>query len=312
MVRGALPVIGGETAVATLRTRTDPTHTIFVDANRLAEGLFGSHLAANILLLGAAYQAGLIPVSAQAIEEAIRLNRVEEKTNLRAFQVGRLYVHDPRRVKQILEEPEPRASADVVARRVTELTRYQNASYAAEYASFVQSVVDQAPELREMVARGLFKLMAYKDEYEVARLLTRPDFQRNMDRMWEAMESVSFNLHPPFLRALGWKRKIQAGGWARLPLTLLSRLRFLRGTWLDPFGYQRCRKEERELIAWYRGLVEQTMEILTPENLSVALEIVAIPEMIRGYEDVKRRSIARAKAAAAEKLGTMERQPALK
>jgi indolepyruvate ferredoxin oxidoreductase len=298
--------------VATLSARTDPTRTIFVDANRLAEGLFGSHLAANIVLLGVAYQAGLIPVSARAIEEAIRLNRVEETSNLRAFQIGRLYVHDPRRVEQLLEGPEARESTDVVARRVAELTNYQNASYAAEYVGFVESVVDQAPELREAVARGLFKLMAYKDEYEVARLLTRPEFQRSMDRMWEAVESISFNLHPPFLRFLGWKPKIQVGGWARLPLTLLSRLRFLRGTWLDPFGYQRCRTEERELVAWYRGLVERTMELLTPENFSVALEIVAIPEMIRGYEDVKRASITRAKAAAAEMLEAMERQPALK
>jgi indolepyruvate ferredoxin oxidoreductase len=134
--------------------------------------------------------------------------------------------------------------------------------------------------------------MAYKDEYEVARLLTRSTFQSQLADMWEQIDSIGYNLHPPLLRALGWKRKLKLGQWFGGPLRLLAKLTFVR-------------REERELIGWYRGVVEQCLRDLTPENLPLALEIASLPDQIRGYEKIKSDNIARVKALAAEKLALM-------
>ena len=209
-----------------------------MDATRLAEALFASHLAVNIFLLGVAYQGGLIPLSAGSIEEAIRLNRVEADRNIQAFLWGRKYYEDARAVEEILEPRQPEAKASsVVERRVGELERYQDRRYAEQYRRFVTQVATREPALAEPVARYLFKLMAYKDEYEVARLLTQPDFQLQVRDMWQSAESVSYNLHPPILRSLGLKKKLKLGSWFRGPLWLLARMKALRGTPLDPFGY---------------------------------------------------------------------------
>jgi indolepyruvate ferredoxin oxidoreductase len=277
-----------------------------VDASRIAEELFGSHLAVNVFLLGVAYQGGHVPLSEAAIEEAIRLNGVEVDRNLAAFLWGRKYYHHAGSVEEFLQPPkrkEPRMST--VEHRARELGEYQNAAYAGEYAAFVRRVAAKAPELEEPVARYLYKLMAYKDEYEVARLLTKSSFEDQLRNTWERVESIAYNLHPPMLRALGWKRKIKLGHWFRGPLHLLAKLKVLRGTPLDVFGYAKIRREERELIAWYRNLIEQCLEKLTPRNLPVAIEVASLPDQIRGYEHIKSESIARVKALAAEKLAAM-------
>ncbi len=274
---------------------TKPGRNVFVDASRLADRLFGSHLQVNIFLLGVAFQAGLIPLTGESLQEAVRLNQVDIEKNLQAFLWGRKYYVDAAWVEQQI-------SQGVVKRkeidRVLELTLYQNEAYARSYRDFMQMVEARAPALKDTVARCLYNLMAYKDEYEVARLLTNPERERAISEMWEAAESVSYNLHPPFLRKFGVKRKLQLGPWFRFPLRMLAKLKVLRGTPLDVFGLTAHRREERSLAGWYRKLVE---EVIANQGTD-ALETVALPEQIRGYEGIKEESILRVKRLAAEKL----------
>ena len=204
----------------------------------------------------------------------------------------------------------------MIDRRIALLTEYQNAAYAAHYASVVRRIREAEAAnspgetaLTDAVARALFKLMAYKDEYEVARLLTQPDFQQQIRDLWQSAESVSYNLHPPILRSLGLKKKLKLGSWFRGPLWLLARMKGLRGTPVDPFGYASIRREERALIAWYRQLVEEVLERVTPENLALAIEVVCLPDQIRGYEHIKMESIRNVKRLAQEKLALVRQAP---
>jgi indolepyruvate ferredoxin oxidoreductase len=252
----------------------------------------------NVFLLGVAYQAGLLPLSCAAIEEAIRLNGVEVERNLEGFRWGRRYYQDAAAVEELLAPPRAAtAEGPLIERRAAELERYQNRAYALEYVAFVAEVEARRPALAEAVARNLYKLMAYKDEYEVARLLTRPEFERQLREQWDAVEAIGYNLHPPLLRALGLKKKMRLGGWFRGPLRALARLKFLRGTALDPFGYAAARREERALIGWYRDLVRRSLH-----DPALAAEMAALPERIRGYEQIKLGSIREVKALAREKL----------
>jgi len=309
-VRGRTILHGPGHVVDLIDGYTRKGRNIYVDATRLAEALFASHLAVNIFLLGVAYQGGLIPISGESVEEAIRLNRVEAERNIQAFLWGRRYYEDARAVEEMIEPRQPEAKPlTVVERRVVELERYQNQRYAGQYRAFVEQVAAREPALADSVARYLFKLMAYKDEYEVARLLTQPDFDRHVRNMWQSAESVSYNLHPPILRALGLKKKFRLGSWFRTPLCLLARMKVLRGTPLDPFRYAAVRREERALIAWYRNLVEEVLEHVTPENLPLALEILHLPDQIRGYEHIKMESIGLVKRLAQEKLARVKQAP---
>ena len=149
--------------------------------------------------------------------------------------------------------------------------------------------------------------MAYKDEYEVARLLTDPEREAQIRGMWEDVESIGYNLFPPLLRAMGLKKKLKLGGWFRGPLRILASLKALRGTPFDIFGYAEVRREERALIGWYEQLVRDCLDRATPANLPLAREIVALPDEIRGYENIKLASVRKVKALAAEKLGAIER-----
>jgi len=193
--------------------------------------------------------------------------------------------------------------------RAAELEKYQNRRYAEEYRAFVQHTGEHQPALADPVARHLYKLMAYKDEYEVARLLTQPDFERSIGDMWEAAESISYNLHPPVLRSLGLKKKLKLGPWFRRPLGWLAALKGLRGTPFDIFGYAGIRREERDLITWYRNLVEEVLEHVTPATLDLAIEIANLPDQIRGYEGIKVASIRAVKDLAGEKLVRVKQTP---
>jgi len=309
-VRGRTELYGPARIVDLINACTRKGHNMFVDAQRIAEGLFASHLAVNVFLLGVAYQGGLIPVSAESIEEAIRLNKVEAERNLQAFSWGRKYYEDARAVEETLEPPKTKPEPlGTVERRVAELELYQDRRYAEGYRAFVEEVAARAPALQEPVARYLFKLMAYKDEYEVARLLTQPDFEREVRGMWTAAESVSYNLHPPLLRALGLKKKLKLGPWFRMPLRLLARMKKLRGTPFDVFGYASIRREERALIVWYRSLIQKVLQRVTPENLPLAMEIASLPDLIRGYENVKMSSVREVKKLAQEKLDLVKQPP---
>jgi indolepyruvate ferredoxin oxidoreductase len=305
-VRGGTRLAGPGAMVDLINAYTRKDRNLFLDATRIAEGLFGSHMAVNIFLLGAAYQGGLIPISAGAIEEAIRLNKVDAERNIQAFLWGRKYYDDAGAVEALLAPRAPEYDGQAVAeRRVAELERYQNRAYAARYLAFVREVEARQPALADAVARNLYKLMAYKDEYEVARLLTKPEIEAQIRGMWEEVESIGYNLHPPLLRSLGLKKKMKLGGWFGVPLRALARLKWLRGTPFDPFGHAEVRREERALIDWYEQVVRDCLERATPENISVAQEIVALPDRIRGYENIKLESARKTRVVAETKLAEL-------
>jgi indolepyruvate ferredoxin oxidoreductase len=298
-------------------TRKD--ENIYLDALGLAEQLFGDHMASNMIVLGAAYQAGAIAVSAEAIEEAIALNGVSVAMNTQAFRAGRLAVIDPAalerqrkpRLGAVEEEPvlsrEAQALVDSVgargelrrllAIRVPEVIEYQDAAYAQQYVDLVKRALAAEPEGRtafsEGVARHLFKLMAYKDEYEVARLHLKAGLAARLAAEHPGGVKVQYHLHPPILRALGWKNKIALGSWFDGVFRLLVRMKGLRGTSLDPFGRAEVRRVERVLIGEYRALIEKAMAGLSPEGYERAVKLANLPDLIRGYEDVKLASVQR-------------------
>ncbi len=333
MVRDPFADVSPEVLERVVAQYTRAADNVYVDARKLAERLFGDYLATNLFLLGVAYQAGRIPLQSASIEAAIHLNGVQVEQNLQAFRYGRLWVYDPQRV-QALVEPPPRTAEEerawwvqklrgragrayaelmdrcadldeesrrLLAVRVGELVDYQDARYARAYVEWVlraasreREVVGRTGPLTHAVARYLFKLMAYKDEYEVARLYLRREFWEQLGRTFPGYRRVRLHLHPPALRALGVRRKVAVGRWVLGLFRLLRALRRLRGTPFDPFGYARARREERELLAWYRGLVDRTLSALRPDTYLQAVELLSTPDRIRGYEDVKRRHAAAA------------------
>ena len=286
---------------------TDRGRNVYADATRLTEGLFGTHMLSNMFLLGAAWQSGRVPVRRESIESAIRLNGVEVERNLLAFQWGRKYYVDAAGVEEAAGGSATGNLQNIPDLRA-ELEQYQNAAYARRYVEAVDRVRRSQPALAETVARYLYKLMAYKDEYEVARLLTKDAFRRSIEDQWESPRRIRHLLHPPLLRRLGLKRKIAMGAW---PLRLLARLKMLRGTPFDVFGYDPHRRRERELIGWYLTLVEEVLLLATPENLSLAQQLLSLPDEIRGYERIKERSVDRVMRQSEELLGQLRTTAAI-
>jgi indolepyruvate ferredoxin oxidoreductase len=302
-------------------TRKDPN--VYLDAQGIAEALFGDHMAVNPIMLGAAYQAGALPISAASIERAIRLNGVSVEMNLLAFRWGRVAVVDRKQVEAAVaqattraaEQPpvlsaEARALVDRVGAsdelqrlleiRVPELIAYQNAAYAGEYVDFVARVArveaERAPGQRglaEATARYLYKLMAYKDEYEVARLHLDAAVAAQLQNRFGPKIRTYWHLHPPLLRALGLKKKIKLGAWFTPAFKLLAALKGLRGTRLDVFGYAAIRRVERALIAEYRQHLETALVRLSPVTHDRAVRLAELPDGIRGYEHVKMDNVAR-------------------
>jgi indolepyruvate ferredoxin oxidoreductase len=310
-------------------TRKD--ENVYLDALGLAETLFDDHMASNLIVLGAAYQAGAIPVSARAIEEAIALNGVSVKMNTQAFRAGRLAVADPawvaglrtHRLGAVETVPALTAEARTLVEsvgaegelrrllevRVPELIAYQNAAYARQYVEFVgkvaaaeRKVVPGETALAEGAARHLFKLMAYKDEYEVARLHLANDLAVRLAGEYPDGVEIKYALHPPLLRAMGLKKKIKLGRWFDSAFRLLVSLRGLRGTALDPFGRAQVRRVERELIGEYRALLDKALVGLSPDTHPRAVQLANLPDVIRGYEDVKLRNVQKFREEA-RKLG---------
>jgi indolepyruvate ferredoxin oxidoreductase len=301
---------------------------VHLDSVALAERLFGDHMMANVLLLGAAYQAGMLPVTADAIERAIELNGVARDQNRQAFRWGRRYTLDPGGVARAAygaapvpvaissngHGPRPAAAllqgagftgelARLLEVRVPELAAYQDDAYARAYVDFVARVVEAeraavpgATRLAEAVARSLFQLMAYKDEYEVARLYLRDDFAATLRAEAPDGGAVRVLLHPPLLRALGVRRKLAFGPWVRPAFRVLRGMRRVRGTRLDPFGATKVRRTERALVAEYRGLVERALHELSAETYDRAVALAELPAMVRGYEQVKLENVERFRA----------------
>ncbi|HZW76320.1 MAG TPA: DUF6537 domain-containing protein, partial [Caldimonas sp.] len=304
---------------AAIAAAAGPDHVAGIDADVLAVQLLGDSIYTNPLMLGFAWQLGRVPLSYAALMRAIELNGVQVENNKAAFEWGRRAAHDPQGVKalvrtgQVIELIKRAGSLDdVVARRIEFLTAYQNAAYAARYRMFVEKVRAKEAELvfsrtatrpeaarpstrlTEAVARSLFKLMAYKDEYEVARLHADPKFLAKLAGQFEGElgkdYKLAYHLAPPMLasrNARGELQKQRFGPWMGSAFRVLARMKFLRGTAFDPFGRTEERRVERELVDEYRASIEEVLRGLGPANLGLAVEIARVPEGIRGYGHVK-------------------------
>jgi indolepyruvate ferredoxin oxidoreductase len=329
-----------------------PEHVGRLDADALAVQLLGDSIYTNPLMLGYAWQQGRVPLGLAALMRAIELNGVQVENNKAAFEWGRRAAAEPKEVKalvrtgQVIELVKRTTNVDdLVARRVEFLTAYQNEAYAAEYKRFVDAVRTQEAELAwsrtmtrpdaakpstkltEAVARYLFKLMAYKDEYEVARLHSDAKFLDKVAAQFEGTMGkdyqIAYHLAPPAIAAKNDKGELQKqrfGPWMGKAFGVLAKLKGLRGTAFDPFGRTEERRTERALIAEYRESIEEVLRTLGPANLGLAVEIARVPEMIRGYGHVKARHLAAARpkwdALMAEwragpmRIGTAVAQPA--
>ena len=291
------------------------------NADAAATKLMGDSIYANPMLLGYAWQKGWIPLGLESLTRAIELNAVAVDNNKTAFAWGRRAAHDLASVEKLFASAQviampvlaSRESVDaLVARRVEFLTAYQNAAYAQSYETFVRKV-EQAESplgktlLSQSVARYLFKLMSYKDEYEVARLHTDTTFLNKVNAMFEGDFKLNYHLAPPLIAKTNDKGELQKqkfGPWMLTGFKLLARLKGLRGTALDVFGRTAERKMERELIVDYKVSIEEVLKALTADNHAVAVEIARVPEMIKGYGHVKERNV---KAARLQWAGLAQR-----
>jgi indolepyruvate ferredoxin oxidoreductase len=291
-----------------------------IDATGLAAALMGDSIAANLFMLGYAFQKGLVPLSLGVIERAVELNGVAVDTNKGSFAWGRLAAHDRAQVEALVRGalrddpvPEPQNLDALVERRAAFLKDYQNAAYAQRYRNTVRTIrIAEAKLARgfsglaEATARNLFTLMAYKDEYEVARLYTDGAFIKKLRRQFDGDFTLDYHLAPPLLArrdpATGEPKKRAFGPWMRHVFRLLTWLRPLRGTALDIFGYTQERRMERRLIADYEALLRELSASLNPENHALAIEIASLPAKIRGFGHIKARNVESAKACEAELL----------
>jgi indolepyruvate ferredoxin oxidoreductase len=301
----------------------------FIPATEIGAGLMGDAIATNMFMLGYAYQKGWIPVSGASLERAIELNGVAVEFNKKSFVWGRRAALDLEKVKRIampadvipIDQHFSRTLDELIERRVKFLTDYQNAAYAGRY----QALVDRAravekekvnsSKLTEAVARYYAKLLAYKDEYEVARLHAAGDFRKKIEGMFEGDYRVVYHLAPPlFARkdpTSGEPRKMRFGPWMLGAFGVLHRMKFLRGTALDPFGYTEERRTERALIREYEDTVERLLARLTPQNHAAAVQIAAIPDEIRGYGHIKARTVGPARKKREELLARYEAGPSV-
>jgi indolepyruvate ferredoxin oxidoreductase len=278
---------------------------VLLDVRQVVLGLFGDDQFANVFLVGAGFQTGALPLPPDAIEEALRVNGVAVEKNIQAFRRGRQYVADRAALLTAagLSKPAVPDTGEspldrLIRTRSSDLTAYQDQAYARRYLDAVERVraaeQDKTPgsaALTEAVARYLYKLMAYKDEYEVARLSLDPSVGAGLEAEFGPGARASWRLHPPVLRALGMKRKIALGPWFVPAFRVLRAMRGVRGTRLDPFGRTRVRVTERELIEEYLGLVDHLIGRLSPATAALAVQLASLPDMVRGYEEVKLRNV---------------------
>ena len=311
-----------------MRACVDLGRSHVVDAGKIAELELGDYMLTNMVMLGAAFQAGLVPISADSIEQAIRHNNTQVKQNIAAFRLGRLRqireLTAPERVEPQLAdraaelalthsgarslaqaaliEPFRDLKADLrdkLSLRIEDLISYQNEAYATRYADIVRTVREKEAAisgkadlpLTRAVIENLHKLMAYKDEYEVARLHIQRTFRQRVKSMFDGPVKLYFHLQPPLLRHFGMSRKVRIGEWFVVPLSILHHCRFLRSTPFDPFGYAKVRRVERHLVGWYIEALERLCSQLRSDNAAAAVLIARLPEEIRGYEEIKLASI---------------------
>ena len=298
----------------------------FVDAGQIATALMGDSIATNMFMLGYAFQKGHVPLSESSIVRAIELNGVSVAFNQAAFTWGRTAAHDLGSVTRltapakVIEFKRIQTLDDVITKRVELLTAYQSAAYAQQYLALVDEVraaeakLGKGTRLAEAVARYYYKLMAYKDEYEVARLYTDGAFQKKIAAMFEGDITLKFHLAPPIMArhdAQGQLVKKEFGPWMMKAFGVLAKFKGLRGTAFDIFGYTEERKTERALIGQYRETVRTLLPKLTAANLAQAVAIASIPEDIRGYGHVKERHLKAARQKEAGLIAAFD-QPAEK
>jgi indolepyruvate ferredoxin oxidoreductase len=291
----------------------------FFDFTKPAETLLGDSIATNMMMMGYAYQKGLLPLQAASIEQAIEINGVAIKMNTQAFQLGRLAAADPARLAAMMKGQDETVAPktldamsldEIIAHRIALLTDYQNAALAERYRALVTQVRDAATKggygdaLPRAVAINYAKLLAYKDEYEVARLFTDGRFEKQLRDQFDGDFKFSFNLAPPILGggvdALGRPKKRAFGAWMLPVFKLLAKMRGIRGTAFDPFAGSPDRKLERDLIAGYEKDVATVLGLLSPVTLDTATELLSLPDRIRGYGPVKEKSVQAAKLRYAE------------
>ena len=300
----------------------------FFDFTKPAEALLGDSIATNIMMLGYAYQKGLLPLSAEAIEKAIEVNGVSVKMNKEAFRLGRLAVADPSRLQTMMEGQDEAAAPktldemsldEIIEHRSALLKDYQNKRLAKRYRKLVDQVRDAARDggydeaIPRAVAINYAKLLAYKDEYEVARLFTDGRFEQQLRDQFEGDYKISFNLAPPMVAkekdALGRPKKRVYGPRMMTGFRWLARMRFLRGTPFDIFGYSADRKLERELIADYEKDVAAVLGQLSSANADIAVELLSLPDRIRGYGPVKEKAASDAEARHAQLVADLAAPP---
>jgi len=297
----------------TLRDAIGERNLEIIDATGIASALMGDSIATNPFMLGFAFQNGAIPLSLEALLCAIEINGAAIEMNKQAFAWGRLAAHDMSRVRSVIQF-KSRAGAptrtldEQIALRADFLTSYQDKAYADRYRAAVSKVrnaesaaAPASTELTEAVAKNLFKLMAYKDEYEVARLYTDGVFAKKLSEKFDGDFKLKFHLAPPLFAQRdrnGRLMKKEYGGWMLKAFGLLAKLKFLRGTAFDPFGRTAERKTERQLVEDYFAMIEQRIAVLKAEQIPLLAKIARIPETIRGYGHIKEENI---KKAAAEK-----------
>lgn len=285
------------------------------DAQSLAEEFLGDTVTANILAMGYAWQRGLVPVSLAAMERAIELNGVAVQSNLLSFALGRLAAGNPAALREeVKNQVDDETTDGLIARGISHLTGYQNAAWAQRFETVVRRVQhaegvcrggDTSLPLTRTVARSLMKLMSYKDEYEVARLYTDGNFQRQLADQFEGDLKLEFHMAPPLLaRPKNGQppKKIVLGGWMLPALKLLAMGKTLRGSWFDPFGHTEERRMERELVAQFEQRAVELASNLTADRLPIAVQIAALPLSMRGYGHVKIANVVLTRVREAELL----------
>ncbi len=323
-----------------IREATDAGSAVFLDVRAASSQLFGDDQFANLILTGIAYQLGALPLPAGSIEQAIETNGVRVEENTQAFRRGRQYVANRGAFEAAVSPPsEPTLPAErpeieelvrrtgvdassllglAVRRRVGELLAYQDHRYAAKFADIIARVhraesesVPGSTALTGAVVQNLHKLMAYKDEYEVARLSLLPELEADIRAQFGDGATFVYRLHPPTLRAMGMKKKISLGPWFRFVYRALVGMRRLRGTSFDPFGRAEVRRVERALVGEYIDLINAVLKRLSRETIELAVQIAEAPDVIRGYEHVKLANVDRFRSTIAVLLESYESRAGL-
>jgi indolepyruvate ferredoxin oxidoreductase len=311
---------GGDRLAAIIERRIGREALSGLDATRIAMAQLGDGIGANMLLVGHAWQKGLIPLSLDSIEQAIRLNGAAVELNLAAFRLGRIAAIDPAAPARWVSDGEASSTAepaldDLIERYAHLLEAFDGPALAARFRNLVGNVVEHEVQLNgaagvlaRAVAKGYFKTLYYKDEYEVARLLTDGTLERRLAETFEGNLRVRFNLAPPLLSRRGpdgRERKREFGPWVKTAFKLLAGMRGLRGSWLDVFGWSEHRRTERALGREFEALIEELLPLTTVENLSEVAALAGAYEGVKGYSVVKEAKLADVRAKVASGLAAL-------